>query len=560
MLGLTAVQEFVTRGRGTPVPFDPPKRLVTAGPYAYVGNPMQRRRVMLVVLLGLVMRSLDRGAGVMAHVYSAGLAGWDEGQDLRDAFGDRWIAYRAACASLAASAPSWHPPTMRLRAAVRGGELRHVPRSRGLVRRSATRGNSRVVPAESHPSGSLTRITYEPGNRYRRSTGVEAVTRALEHIHLGWALVGCVLRLPGISWFAQLVTDASGGEPRKIPRNRSNAMKIVIPGGSGHVGTVLARAFHRDGHEVVVLSRRPVAAPWRVISWDGVTIGDWSKDLDGCDVVINLAGRSVNCRYDGGESQRPSSIPGSCRRRSWDRRSHSPGVRRASGCRPARRRSIRIGTTRRTTRRLACSAASERDAPDTWKFSVDVARAWELAFDQSAVPSRKVKLRSAITMSPGAGGPFDALLGLVRCGLGGSAGDGRQYVSWVHDEDFVEAIRWLIQHEEIDGAVNVAAPNPLPNAEFMRVLRQAAGVPVGLPANRLMLEIGAVFMRTETELILKSRRVVPRRLLEHGFVFKYPKWHDAAVDLCGRWKLMSPRWIESGVMGSKHAEVEGSCE
>ena len=133
-------------------------------------------------------------------------------------------------------------------------------------------------------------------------------------------------------------------------------------------------------------------------------------------------------------------------------------------------------------------------------------------------------------MSPEPGGPFDTLLGR-------SGGPRRERRRWpavclvVHDEDFVEAIRWLINHEEIDGAVNVAAPNPLPNAEFMRVLRQAAGVPVGLPANRLMLEIGAVFLRTETELILKSRRVVPGRLLDPGFVFKYPMWRDAAVDL-----------------------------
>jgi NAD dependent epimerase/dehydratase family enzyme len=144
-------------------------------------------------------------------------------------------------------------------------------------------------------------------------------------------------------------------------------------------------------------------------------------------------------------------------------------------------------------------------------------------------------------MSPDPGGIFDTLLGLVRCGLGGSAGDGRQYVSWIHYEDFVEAVRWLIAHEEVDGAVNVASPNPLPNTEFMRALRQAAGVPVGLPATRLMLEIGAVFMRTETELILKSRRVVPGRLLDRGFVFKHPIWRDAAADLYCQWKLMRER-------------------
>jgi NAD dependent epimerase/dehydratase family enzyme len=133
---------------------------------------------------------------------------------------------------------------------------------------------------------------------------------------------------------------------------------------------------------------------------------------------------------------------------------------------------------------------------------------------------------------------FDTLLGLARHGLGGSAGDGRQFMSWVHYEDFVAAVRWLIDRDDIDGPVNVAAPNPLPNAEFMRLLREACGASFGLPATRWMLEIGAVFMRTETELILKSRRVVPARLIEHGFQFKYPTWADAARDLCQQWKTI----------------------
>ena len=139
-----------------------------------------------------------------------------------------------------------------------------------------------------------------------------------------------------------------------------------------------------------------------------------------------------------------------------------------------------------------------------------------------------------MTMSPDPGGIFDTLLTLVRRGLGGTAGDGRQFVSWIHFEDFVHAIHWLIDHDEIDGAVNVAAPNPVPNEEFMRILREASGTRVGLPATKWMLEIGAVFMRTETELILKSRRVVPGRLLQSGFVFNYPTWGAAARDLCQR--------------------------
>jgi hypothetical protein len=145
-------------------------------------------------------------------------------------------------------------------------------------------------------------------------------------------------------------------------------------------------------------------------------------------------------------------------------------------------------------------------------------------------------MRSAVIMSPDRGGIFDVLLGLVRRGLGGQSGSGRQYVSWIHDEDFVRAVYWLIEHEEVDGAVNLAAPNPLPNAEFMRALRAAWGVPFGLPAMEWMLEIGAVLMKTETELVLKSRRVIPGRLTQAGFDFRFPHWPEAARDLCRHWR------------------------
>jgi uncharacterized protein len=143
-------------------------------------------------------------------------------------------------------------------------------------------------------------------------------------------------------------------------------------------------------------------------------------------------------------------------------------------------------------------------------------------------------MRSAMTMSPDRGGVFDTLVTLAKRGLGGRAGDGRQFVSWIHDLDFIAAVRWLIDHEEIDGIVNIASPHPLPNAEFMRVLREACGAPLGLPATRWMLELGAMVMQTETELILKSRRVVPARLLEHGFRFTFPVWRDAARELVHR--------------------------
>jgi len=311
-------------------------------------------------------------------------------------------------------------------------------------------------------------------------------------------------------------------------------MNIVIPGGSGQIGTLLARDLHANGHRVVVLSRRPEERPWRVVSWDGATLGAWVDEIEAADVVINLAGRSVNCRYRA-----------SNRRAIVDSRVQSTqaiGAAIAAARRPPR---VWLQASTATIYAHRYDAPNdeqsgiiggrEPDAPDTWSFSIDVATAWERAFTESSAPhTRKVLLRSAMTMSPDRGGIFDTLLGLVRRGLGGKAGDGRQFVSWIHDRDFIRAIDWLIDRDDIDGIVNIASPNPVPNAEFMRELRAAAGVRVGLPASKWMLEVGAVFLRTETELILKSRRVVPARLLESGFVFQYPHWREAARDLCRR--------------------------
>src|SRR5262249_28167117 len=158
-------------------------------------------------------------------------------------------------------------------------------------------------------------------------------------------------------------------------------------------------------------------------------------------------------------------------------------------------------------------------------FSTRVAKAWEAAFEETSTPgTRRVILRAAMTMSPDKGGVFDVLAGLARLGLGGKNGDGKQFVSWIHGRDFIRAVEFLIATDGLAGAVNLAAPAPLPNADFMKTLRDALGVPVGLPATRAMLEVGAFFMRTETELILKSRRVIPGRLTEAGFVFEFPGW------------------------------------
>jgi uncharacterized protein (TIGR01777 family) len=308
-------------------------------------------------------------------------------------------------------------------------------------------------------------------------------------------------------------------------------MKVVMPGGSGQVGTILAHAFHQAGHEVVVLSRRPAKAAWRLVEWDAQTLGDWTTVIEGADVVINLAGHNVNCRYN----DRNRRLIKESRVKST--RVLGDAIARAS-CPPRvwlQASTATIYAHRYDAPNDEATGVLGGSEPDAWRFSIDVATAWESELNESAAPyTRKVLMRSAMTMSPDRGGVFDTLLTLVKCGLGGSASDGRQYVSWIHDQDFVRAVYWLIEHDELEGPVNVAAPNPIPNSQFMSMLRSAAGVSFGLSATPLTLEVGAFFLRTETELILKSRRVIPGKLLRSKFIFQFPTWAEAAQDLCRR--------------------------
>lgn len=319
------------------------------------------------------------------------------------------------------------------------------------------------------------------------------------------------------------------------------------------MGTLLTRAFLRDGHEVVILGRAPASATppnrhtlsnspttsYRTVVWDGMTPGDWVSELEGADVVLNLAGRSVNCRYT------PEN-----RRLILESRVNSVRVLGETIAQSAHPPHVWLQSSTATIyahrydtpndEATGISGGSELNVPDTWRFSIEVAKAWECALDEAQTPhTRKVKLRSAMTMSPDRGGVFDVLLSLVRHGLGGRQGDGRQYISWIHEVDFVNAVYWLIANEAIDGAVNLCAPHPLPNAEFMRTLQQAWGTSFGLSAAAWMLEIGAYFLRTETELILKSRCVTPGRLLEGGFSFRFPTWPEAAQDLVHRWRELN---------------------
>jgi uncharacterized protein (TIGR01777 family) len=309
-------------------------------------------------------------------------------------------------------------------------------------------------------------------------------------------------------------------------------MKVVISGGTGQIGTILNRALTAAGHDVVVLTREPVRE--REIRWDGETLGPWAEEIDGSDIVVNLAGCSVSCRYTTANL-----------RAMMDSRVHSAqvvGEAIAAAVRPPRVW-LQMSTATVYSHRFDAPndettgvlGGTEFGAPAYWAYSVEIAKAWERAQEQAETPhTRKVALRSAMVMSPDRGGVFDVLLRLTRLGLGGPVAGGAQYVSWIHDRDFVRAIEFLADRDDLTGPVNLAAPAPLPQRTFMRVLRAAWGVPVGLPATKWMAELGAFALRSDTELLLKSRRVVPGRLLEAGFVFDHAQWPEAADDLVRR--------------------------
>jgi len=272
----------------------------------------------------------------------------------------------------------------------------------------------------------------------------------------------------------------------------------------------------------------------------------WADELDGADLVLNLAGRSVNCRYTNANLQAM-----------MDSRVDSTRVVGEAITRAVRPPGVWMQMSTATIYAHRFDAPNdeaagiiggeEPDVPGYWAYSVQIARKWEQALaDAQTSATRKVALRTAMVMSPDHGGIFDVLLRLARLGLGGPAAGGRQFVSWIHDQDFIRAIRFLYERDDLSGAVNLAAPGPLPYRDLMRAMRKAWGIRLGLPATKWMLEIGAWVLRTDTELVVKSRWVVPGRLLDAGFVFDFADWPTAARDLVTRWRARTDRRASGG--------------
>ena len=309
--------------------------------------------------------------------------------------------------------------------------------------------------------------------------------------------------------------------------------RIIIAGGSGFIGRLLTDRLVSGNNDVIVLTRSPgpVAQSIRQVGGDGRMLGDWARELEGARALINLAGRSVNCRYN--ERNRREILES----RVDSTRVLGEAIARCNTPPAVWLNASTATTYKHTFDRQMDEATGEIGATPEAKdaFSIEVARAWEEAFFDASTPAtRKVALRTAMVFAASKGGVYRVLRGLTRWGLGGTIAGGRQYISWIHEADFGRAVEWLIDRDDFSGPVNLASPNQIPQREMMRIIRRELGVPFGLPATRRMLEVAAFFHRTEAELIIKSRRVVPDRLLTAGFEFRFPRMEDALREIEGR--------------------------
>jgi uncharacterized protein (TIGR01777 family) len=312
--------------------------------------------------------------------------------------------------------------------------------------------------------------------------------------------------------------------------------RIVVAGGSGFIGRVLIDRLVSGNNDVVVLTRSPgpAAQSVRQAGWDGRALGDWARELDGASALINLTGRSVNCRYNERN-----------RREILESRVDSTRVLGEAIARCNTPPEVWLNASTATIYKHTFDQEMDEatgvigatpEAKDA--FSIEVARAWEDAFDKALTPAtRKVTMRTAMVFAASKGGAYQVLRGLTRWGLGGAVAGGHQFISWIHEADLCNSVEWLINRSDFSGPVNLASPNPIPHRDMMRIIRRECGVPFGLPATRRMLEVATFVHKTEAELIIKSRRVVPGRLLAAGFQFRFPRMEDAVREIEDRLRM-----------------------
>ncbi len=299
--------------------------------------------------------------------------------------------------------------------------------------------------------------------------------------------------------------------------------KIIIAGGTGFLGNMLSNYFSTRNYQVVVLSRKEHQTDSNIkyIKWDGQNLGDWKNELEGAKALINLCGKSVDCRYT---SKNKKLI--------YDTRLNSTKILGKAIMECENPPAVWINSSSATIYRHAEDRDMDEDTGEIGTgFSVDVCQQWERTFFDGITPNtRKVALRIAIVLGKN-GGALQPLKNLAKIGFGGRQGSGDQYFSWIHETDFINTVNFVIENEDLSGVYNISSPNPMRNFQFMKLLRKAINIPFGIPMPKWMLEMGALIIKTETELILKSRRVVPKKLVAQGFKFQFPNLETALRDL-----------------------------
>ena len=298
--------------------------------------------------------------------------------------------------------------------------------------------------------------------------------------------------------------------------------KLIIAAGTGFLGKVLVDHFKNKFEEIVILTRgkSKTIDGIKYVNWNAKTFSGWEKELENATVLINLAGKSVDCRYT--EKNKKEIL--------LSRIESTKILNKAVlNCKNPPRHWLNSSTA--TIYRFSLDKEMDETNGEIGNdFSINVALSWEKAFFKTETPNTlKTALRTSIVLGKN-GGAFIPLKTLAKIGFGGKQGKGNQFLSWIHEEDFARAVDFILEKELI-GKINIVSPKPVPNVDFMKKLRKAVGFPCGIPINKTLLEIGSFFIRTETELVLKSRNVVPKRLLDNGFEFKFGNIDEAFQDL-----------------------------
>lgn len=301
--------------------------------------------------------------------------------------------------------------------------------------------------------------------------------------------------------------------------------KIIIAGGSGTLGKVLGNYFSDEGYRVVILTRRAKQPIGNIsfMRWDGESLGNWASEVNDAEAVINLNGRTVNCRYT--KKNKKDII---------DTRVNSTSIIGKAIGQCTNPPKVWINASSAAIYGNTGDKITDENSPYGKGFSTEVCIKWENALNTANIPhTRKIALRIGLVLTED-GGVLQPIFNLAKYGLAGTIGNGKQYMSWLHEDDFIRVINLCLNDEKLTGAFNCTCPNPVTNAQFMKAVRKASGSKIGFPAPALFVKIGAFFMGTEPELVLKGRRVVSKVLEEKNFQFKFKDIDEAMNDIVNR--------------------------